>query len=77
MAVMKISIPVIILDETLKFIARKFTDGKTNYFELACIVLAWGVYIPLAVKTMWTFFLFYAHQLSHSNIFSINLSKFS
>ena len=52
MAVMKISIPVIILDETLKFIARKFTDGKQYYFELACIVLVWGVYIPLAVTTM-------------------------
>ena len=53
MAVMKISIPVIILDETLKFIARKFTDGKnTSYFELACIMLVWGVYIPLAVKSM-------------------------
>ncbi|XP_052799678.1 calcium-transporting ATPase sarcoplasmic/endoplasmic reticulum type-like isoform X3 [Mya arenaria] len=29
-AVMKLSIPVIILDETLKFIARKFTDGLCN-----------------------------------------------
>ncbi|XP_056005108.1 calcium-transporting ATPase sarcoplasmic/endoplasmic reticulum type-like isoform X10 [Ostrea edulis] len=31
-AVLKISIPVIILDETLKFIARKFTDDYPNFF---------------------------------------------
>nr|XP_022343186.1 calcium-transporting ATPase sarcoplasmic/endoplasmic reticulum type-like isoform X9 [Crassostrea virginica] len=31
-AVLKISFPVIILDETLKFIARKFTDDYPNFF---------------------------------------------
>ncbi|CAC5382028.1 ATP2A [Mytilus coruscus] len=31
-AVLKISIPVIILDETLKFVARKFTDDYPNFF---------------------------------------------
>ncbi|WAR02783.1 ATC1-like protein [Mya arenaria] len=42
-AVMKLSIPVIILDETLKFIARKFTDGNTPYLELAIIMAVWAV----------------------------------
>lgn len=32
MAVLKLSVPVIILDETLKFIARKFTDDYPNFF---------------------------------------------
>lgn len=47
MAVLKISIPVIILDETLKFIARKFTDGETSYIELAVIMIVWAIYVPL------------------------------
>jgi len=47
-AVLKISIPVIILDETLKFVARKFTDGNTSYLELAVILAVWAVYIPFA-----------------------------
>jgi uncharacterized protein YndB with AHSA1/START domain len=29
-AVMKISIPVVLLDETLKFISRNYIDGKIN-----------------------------------------------
>ncbi|KAK0060576.1 sarcoplasmic/endoplasmic reticulum calcium ATPase 1 [Biomphalaria pfeifferi] len=31
-AVMKISIPVILLDETLKFVARKFADDYPGFF---------------------------------------------
>lgn len=49
-AVMKISIPVIFLDETLKFVARKFTDGNNcSYLELALIALVWAVYVPWAM----------------------------
>lgn len=49
-AVLKISIPVIILDETLKFVARKFTDGKKNIL-LGCVTVisVWVVYVGLAI----------------------------
>ncbi|KAK7483697.1 hypothetical protein BaRGS_00025018 [Batillaria attramentaria] len=46
-AVLKISIPVIILDETLKFVARKFADGKNPLFQLHWVVAVWAVYIAL------------------------------
>ncbi|KAG0429650.1 hypothetical protein HPB47_023430 [Ixodes persulcatus] len=41
MAVLKMSIPVIILDETMKFIARKFIDGTQYYFELSILLGTW------------------------------------
>lgn len=48
-AVLKISIPVIILDETLKFVSRKFTDGKQNILVgSVTMALVWVVYIGLA-----------------------------
>lgn len=50
-AVLKISIPVIILDETLKFIARKFTDGKVPILETSIIALVWVLYTGFAYKT--------------------------
>jgi P-type Ca2+ transporter type 2A len=31
MAVLKISLPVVFLDETLKFIARRFIDGQCMF----------------------------------------------
>ena len=48
-AVIKISIPVILMDETLKFVARKFSDGKNPLFEMHWIVLTWATYIGIAV----------------------------
>ncbi|XP_064101506.1 calcium-transporting ATPase sarcoplasmic/endoplasmic reticulum type-like isoform X1 [Macrobrachium nipponense] len=44
-AVLKISFPVIILDETFKFMARKFGEGENPLFSCHWIVLAWGLYI--------------------------------
>ncbi|XP_076369268.1 calcium-transporting ATPase sarcoplasmic/endoplasmic reticulum type-like isoform X1 [Tachypleus tridentatus] len=44
MAVMKISLPVIILDETMKFIARNFIDGTNCFIELHWITAAWMLY---------------------------------
>lgn len=42
-AVLKISLPVMLLDETLKFTARKFSDGK-SYLQCQWIVAAWAIY---------------------------------
>jgi Ca2+ transporting ATPase len=44
LAVMKISIPVVLLDETLKFVARKYAEGQQKYFQAHWIVLMWAVY---------------------------------
>lgn len=47
-AVLKISFPVIILDETLKFIARKFTDGNSSVvLELSVLVGVWAAYLGM------------------------------
>ncbi|KAG7167323.1 calcium-transporting ATPase sarcoplasmic/endoplasmic reticulum type-like isoform X2 [Homarus americanus] len=45
MAVLHISLPVIILDETFKFVSRKYADGENPLFSCHWIVLAWAVYI--------------------------------
>lgn len=44
MAVLKISFPVILLDETLKFISRKYSLGENPLFSCYGVVLAWAVY---------------------------------
>ena len=43
-AVLKISLPVVLLDETLKFFARKYSDGENPLFSCQWILLAWAVY---------------------------------
>ena len=50
MAVIKISFPVILIDETLKFVARKFTDGKHPLSQIYLMIPVWVVYIFVAVK---------------------------
>ncbi|KAF4527891.1 hypothetical protein B566_EDAN019176 [Ephemera danica] len=47
--VMKFSIPVVLLDETLKFVARKITDGEGGSFlsTMHWIGVMWGVYAVL------------------------------
>lgn len=45
--VMKFSIPVVLLDETLKFIARKITDGENPIYTVHWIVLMWAVFFGL------------------------------
>jgi len=47
MTVMKFSLPVIFLDETLKFVARKLADGKNAMREMHGIVLMWGIFFGL------------------------------
>ena len=46
---MKISIPVVLLDETLKFVARKYAEGQQKYFQAHWIVLMWAVFAACVV----------------------------
>lgn len=48
-AVLKMSIPVIILDETMKFIARKFIDGTQYYFELSILMGTWVGFLAIVL----------------------------
>lgn len=49
LTVMKFSIPVVLLDEVLKFIARKITDGTNFLYTVHWIVLMWAVYFGLII----------------------------
>ena len=49
MAVLKISIPVVLLDETLKFVARKVGEGKNPLSEVHWICLMWAVYFGIII----------------------------
>lgn len=45
-AVLKISLPVIILDESLKFIARNYTEGRETTGG-AAVALMWALYFGM------------------------------
>lgn len=49
--VMKFSIPVVLLDEVLKFVARKISDGERRGLEwlegMQWIVLMWAVFFAI------------------------------
>ena len=47
--VMKFSIPVVLLDEVLKFAARKISDGTNPLYGLQWIVLMWAVFFGLII----------------------------
>lgn len=47
--VMKFSLPVILLDETLKFTARKYADGKGYWVGSHGIAIMWLVFAVLIV----------------------------
>lgn len=54
MTVMKFSIPVVLLDEVLKFVARKISDGETKSFMdwlsgMQWIVLMWAVFFGIVI----------------------------
>ncbi len=51
MAVIKLSFPVILLDETLKFTARKFYDGKNPFSQFYWMIAVWAVYIGLILHS--------------------------
>lgn len=50
--VMKFSIPVVLLDETLKFVARKIADGESPIYKMHGIVLMWAVFFGLLYAMM-------------------------
>ncbi|XP_054722504.1 calcium-transporting ATPase sarcoplasmic/endoplasmic reticulum type-like [Uloborus diversus] len=47
--VLKISFPVIILDETMKFFSRKFVEGRNPFSELHWMLAIWALYIALMI----------------------------
>lgn len=47
MTVMKFSIPVVLLDETLKFVARKIADGEKILYSMHGIIVMWAVFFGL------------------------------
>lgn len=48
--VMKFSVPVVLLDEVLKFMARKVSDGEGSWFDgLQWIVLMWAVFFGVII----------------------------
>lgn len=52
--VMKFSIPVVLLDEVLKFVARKISDGETKSLAdwlhgMQWIVLMWAVFFGIII----------------------------
>ena len=48
-AVLKISIPVVLLDETLKFLSRNYVDGKDKdrMFGFVSCILMWFAFVVL------------------------------
>lgn len=75
LAVLKISLPVILLDETLKFVARNYVEGafiaeKGNFMKkkkittrtiiyLTGFIIAWGLYFYIILVP-------YSKQISHA-----------
>lgn len=49
LVVLKISFPVIILDETMKFFSRKFVEGRNPFSELHWMLAMWALYIALMI----------------------------
>lgn len=48
--VMKISLPVLLLDEALKLIARTYIDGKDTWLELVYLTAAWAAFAALVAN---------------------------
>lgn len=43
-AVMKMSIPVVLIDEVLKFVARKYIDGTKESNAGQTVIVCWAIY---------------------------------
>ena len=56
--VMKFSLPVILLDELLKFVARNYTDGKRGeHFK-------WTEFLAIVAAIVAYFYAWYQHELT-------------
>ncbi|CAG0882368.1 unnamed protein product [Cyprideis torosa] len=49
-AVMKISVPVVLLDECLKFVARKYADGKSPFMGLVFMTAGICLYFSIVIE---------------------------
>ena len=45
--VMKISLPVLLLDEALKLVARNYIDGKKSISEVIYLTAAWAAFFAM------------------------------
>lgn len=47
--VMKFSLPVVLLDEILKLVARRISDGESYIATMHWLVLAWAVFFAYII----------------------------
>ncbi|CAF1456220.1 unnamed protein product, partial [Didymodactylos carnosus] len=69
-AVIKISIPVVFIDETLKFLSRRYVDGNNSKIlsGATTLIVMWGLYfVLLAYSPIFSTWYGFTH---HSNIIS-------
>jgi len=53
LVVLKISFPVILFDETLKFVARHLADGTSLFRGIHWVTCMWAAYAALLVYSPW------------------------
>ena len=53
LVVLKISFPVILLDETLKFGARHLVDGSRSFRGVQWVVGMWAAYAAILLYSPW------------------------
>lgn len=53
LVVLKISFPVILLDETLKFGARHLTDGSRSLGGIQWVIAMWVMYAAVLIYSPW------------------------
>lgn len=53
LVVLKISFPVILLDETLKFVARRQASGSSAFLGVLSVVGMWAAYVAFLLYLPW------------------------
>jgi Ca2+ transporting ATPase len=75
-AVLKISFPVILLDETLKFVARRYVDkteaDKNMLHGVISLFILWAIYLSLIIKSpiFETWERFYHHPMGNTTTYT-------